>query len=98
ASAQNAAIEHGHPELLPEHLLAALLTQPESIASAIVQKAGATPKGLLEAVNRRIDALPRAQGGSEPSLSRRLRDLLTAAWKETSAQQDEYTSAGHVLL
>jgi len=96
-AAQNAAIARGNPELLPEHMLVALLEQPDGVAPAIIAKAGGK-ESLKSAVNRRIEGLPRAQGGAEPSLSRRLRDVLTQTWKETEDLKDEYSSAEHVLL
>ena len=38
------------------------------------------------------------QGGAEPALGRRMRDVLTQTWKETEELKDEYSSAEHVLL
>ncbi|MEY4579725.1 MAG: hypothetical protein RL701_4428, partial [Pseudomonadota bacterium] len=95
--AQNAAIQRGNPELLPEHLLVALLEQADGVTPAIVSKAGGKDT-LKAALIKRIEALPRAQGGAEPTLSRRLRELLTQTWKETEELKDEYSSAEHVLL
>jgi ATP-dependent Clp protease ATP-binding subunit ClpB len=96
-SAQNAATQRGNPELLPEHLLVAMLEQSDGVAPAIIAKAGGSDS-IKSAIGRRIDALPRAQGGAEPTLSRRLREVLTQAWKETEDLKDEYSSAEHVLL
>jgi ATP-dependent Clp protease ATP-binding subunit ClpB len=97
-TAQNRASERGNPELLPEHLLAALLEQSDGVAPALVGKAGANTAALTSGLQKRLDALPRVQGGAEPALSRRLRDLLTQTWKETQDLKDEYSSAEHVLL
>jgi ATP-dependent Clp protease ATP-binding subunit ClpB len=97
-AAQTAAAERGHPELYPEHLLGALLEQPEGVAAAIVEKAGADASRLATAAREKLDRMPKVQGGAEPALSRRLREVLTAAWKETQDHKDEYTSAEHVLL
>ncbi|HEX7478489.1 MAG TPA: ATP-dependent chaperone ClpB [Polyangiales bacterium] len=97
-AAQNDATERGNPELLPEHLLAALLAQADGVTSALITKAGGKGSALVAALGKRLDALPRVQGGAEPSLSRRLRELLTQTWKETQDLKDEYSSAEHVLL
>jgi ATP-dependent Clp protease ATP-binding subunit ClpB len=96
-AAQNVAAQRGNPELLPEHMLLSLLDQSDGVAPAILAKAGGKDS-LKAAVTKRIEALPRVQGGSEPSLSRRLREVLTQTWKETEELKDEYSSAEHVLL
>jgi len=98
AAAQQDAAERTNPELLTEHLLHALLSQSEGVATAIVRKAGVADKPLLDAVSARLEAAPRVQGGAEPALSRRLRETLGNAWKQTEKLGDEYTSAEHVLL
>ncbi len=97
-AAQNDATERGNPELQPEHLLVALLEQADGVAPALVSKAGGKDRALVSALDKRLEALPKVQGGAEPSLSRRLRELLTQTWKETQDLKDEYSSAEHVLL
>ncbi|MCS6800193.1 MAG: AAA family ATPase, partial [Myxococcota bacterium] len=97
-AAVEAATSAGHPELLPEHLLLALFEQREGLATPLAQKAGADVGALTGELRERVGRLPRVTGGAEPGLGRRLRELLTAAWKETEALKDEYTSAEHVLL
>ncbi len=97
-SAQQKATERGSPELSPEHFLLALLQQTDGIAAALIGKAGGNLGTLQSALEKRLEAYPRVQGGAEPSLSRRLRELLTQTWKETQDLKDEYSSAEHVLL
>ena len=97
-SAQQKATEDGHAELQPEHLLIALLGDPEAVAAAIVKKVGGDPSRLREVASAKLSKLSTVQGGAEPALSRRLRSVLGDAWKETEALKDEYTSAEHVLV
>ncbi|HKP56671.1 MAG TPA: ATP-dependent chaperone ClpB [Polyangiales bacterium] len=97
-AAQNDATSRGNPELLPEHFLVALLEQADGVAPALLSKAGVDVGATKNALRRRLEALPRVQGGAEPALSRRLRDLLTQTWKETQDLKDEYSSAEHALL
>jgi ATP-dependent Clp protease ATP-binding subunit ClpB len=97
-AAQNEATQRGNPELLPEHFLVALLEQADGVAPALISKAGGNETALKAALRKRLDALPRVQGGAEPALSRRLRETLTQTWKETQDLKDEYSSAEHVLL
>ncbi len=97
-AAQQNATDRGNPEVYPEHLMLELLGQADGLAPAILEKAGADLQGLIRAEGAILDKMPKVAGGSEPGISRRLRDLLTAAWKETESLKDEYTSAEHVLL
>ena len=97
-AAQSLAAERGNPELYPEHLLVAMLDQQESLAGAILEKAGVNARQVAQAAESRIASMPTVDGGgAEPALSRRLRDVMTRAWTQTESLKDEYTSAEHVL-
>ncbi|MCG8555341.1 MAG: ATP-dependent chaperone ClpB [Proteobacteria bacterium] len=97
-AAQDQATRRANPELVPEHLMAALLEQPDGVAAPLLEKAGVAPESLAQKLKEEIERLPRAQGGAEPALSRSLHELLTRAWAETEKLKDEYTSAEHILL
>jgi ATP-dependent Clp protease ATP-binding subunit ClpB len=97
-AAQNEASQRGNPELLPEHLLLALIEQADGIAPALISKAGGNDTAIRATLRKRLEALPRVQGGADPALSRRLRELLTKTWDITQELKDEYSSAEHVLL
>src|SRR5690242_14565667 len=90
-AAQNDATARGNPELQPEHVLLALLEQDGGVAKPILDKAGIESRALAAELQKRLDALPKVQGGAEPSLSRRVRELLTRTWKETEDLKDEYS-------
>jgi ATP-dependent Clp protease ATP-binding subunit ClpB len=96
--AQNDAIARGNPELLPEHFALALLEQDGGVARPVLEKAGVDARAFAAELKKKTESMTKVQGGAEPSLSRRLRELLTRAWKETEDLKDEYTSAEHVLL
>ncbi len=98
AEAQRYAERHGNPELLPEHLLAALLEQKDGAVPALFRKAGAELATLAAELQTEIDKFPRAHGGTEPSLSRRMRDLLAKAEDEAKALKDDYVSVEHLCL
>jgi ATP-dependent Clp protease ATP-binding subunit ClpB len=98
AGAQQEATTRGNPELYPEHLLLALLAQQDGVAGATLQKAGVDPHRIRTEIESQLARMPRVQGGSEPNISRRFREVLGAAWAETEALNDEYTSAEHVFL
>jgi ATP-dependent Clp protease ATP-binding subunit ClpB len=97
-AAQQRAMQAGHPELVPEHLLSALLSAEGGVTSPIVQKAGIDARALREAFERTLGKLPTVKGGAEPALARRLSRLMTEAWTQTEKLKDEYTSAEHILL
>ena len=97
-AAQQTATEDGNPEVYPEHLLLQMLAQKDGLATPILKKAAADVVTIAEFASAHLSKMPKVKGGAEPGISRRLRDVLTQAWKETEALKDEYTSAEHVLL
>ena len=98
SDAHDRARKAGHAELTPEHLLAALLDQPEGIAPAVLGKARVDVERLSMQVSRELARLPSVRGGSEPFLSRRLRKVLDDAEEAAEAARDEYVSTEHLLL
>ncbi len=103
--AQEIANKKGQAELLPEHVLLALLTQEGGVASALLNKLAASgavitpPAQLVEKLERHVDQMPRASGGSlDVGLSRRAKDLIEQAEREAERMKDEYTSTEHLLL
>src|SRR5215210_1248255 len=80
--AQTLADREGHPEITPEHLLLTLVEQRDGIVPSIVTKMNADAAALASAVRTEIGRLPRAQGGSQPSLSARLRQVTNDAEAE----------------
>ena len=98
AASQSEAVRRGNPELTPEHLMVALLQQEGGVVSAVIQKAGGDPRAALSEFERAVDKLPRVSGGAEPSISRRLNNVLQKCEDETKALKDEFTSVEHMLL
>jgi ATP-dependent Clp protease ATP-binding subunit ClpB len=97
--AQRLATGLGQQEILPEHLLAALLDQPEGIVPPILQKLGANPAAVRAAVERDLERLPKVGGASGGEyLSQRLRAVLDAAAAAAEQLKDEYVSTEHVLM
>jgi len=96
--AQQLADREGHPEMAPEHLLLTLLEQRDGIVPEIVRKMNADPAALSAAVKSEMDKLPRAHGGSQVTMSARLRQVTTAAEDEAERLKDEYVSTEHLLV
>jgi len=98
--ANEIASEHGNPELLPVHLLAALIEDKEGIVPPILEKIGAGPQVLLNEAYKEIDRLPKVsgEGANQASMSPALNQLIERAFKEASNFKDEYVSTEHLLL
>jgi len=94
------ASEHGNPELLPLHVLAALLEDKEGIILPLLEKIGIGPQAVLSETYREIDRLPKVSGGgaAQVTLSKAANDLLERAFKEAANFKDEYVSTEHLLL
>src|SRR4051794_28995725 len=93
------AASRNHTETQPEHLLLALLEQPESVVLPVLRKLGANPDGIRRELNAALDQLPTITAGArDPGTSRELMDILRAAEREAGKLRDEYISTEHVLL
>ena len=93
------ASEHGNPELLPLHLLAALLEDKEGIVPPVLEKIGIGPQTVLNELYQAMDRLPKISGAAaQPSLSQTANQLLDQAFKEADTFKDEYVSTEHLLL
>src|SRR5436309_15337026 len=92
-AAQELAARRGHPELLPEHVLAALLAQEGGLPSSLLRKLGVDPASIAATISRALDQLPSAQGGGlDVGFSRRGKELIERAERQADAFKDEYTS------
>jgi ATP-dependent Clp protease ATP-binding subunit ClpB len=97
--ANQLASEHGNPELLPLHLLAALLEDKEAIVPPVLEKIGIGPQAVLNEIYDAMNRLPKVSGAStQASLSQAANQLLDRAFKEADTFKDEYVSTEHLLL
>jgi ATP-dependent Clp protease ATP-binding subunit ClpB len=93
------ASEHGNPEVLPLHLLTALLEDQEGIVPPILEKIGIGPQSVLTEIYQDVERLPKVSGGAaQPALSQSANQLLDLAFKEAGNFKDEYVSTEHLLL
>jgi ATP-dependent Clp protease ATP-binding subunit ClpB len=97
--ANDLASAHGNPELLPIHLLAALLEDKEGIVPPVLDKIGIGPQAVLGDLYRDIEKLPKVSGGAaQAAISSAANKLLEQAFKEAANFKDEYVSTEHLLL
>ncbi|HEY4032621.1 MAG TPA: ATP-dependent chaperone ClpB [Ktedonobacteraceae bacterium] len=96
--ADEAAREHNHNYVEPDHVLDALLAQEGGVVQQIIQKAEGNILTAKHIIETEIEGMPRVYGGSVPSISPRLRKVLENAWNEMKNFKDEYLSVEHLLL
>jgi ATP-dependent Clp protease ATP-binding subunit ClpB len=97
--ANELAAEHGNPELMPVHLLAALVEDKEGIVPPVLEKIGIGPQAILHDTYEQIDRLPKVSGGAtQATPSAALNKMLEQAFKEAANFKDEYVSTEHLLL
>src|SRR5205085_1947033 len=98
-AAQESAAQTNHPEISNEHLLLALLQQPEGLVRPLLEKIGVTPKNVEDALTMDLSRRANVHGGhAGPGIGRELTSTLNAAEQEMARMKDEYTSAEHYLL
>jgi ATP-dependent Clp protease ATP-binding subunit ClpB len=98
SAATTQATAAGQAEITPTHVLAAILAQPEGIATPILRTLGVDPTALARTFGERLAKLPRSVGGMQPSMSRALHDGLEEATALASEMGDEYLSVEHLLV
>jgi ATP-dependent Clp protease ATP-binding subunit ClpB len=97
--AQGSAAENGNPEVLPLHLMAALLEDKEGVVLPVLEKVCVAVPSLLGAVDAAIAKLPKVQGAAQqPGMSSALTKVLDGAFKEAENFKDDYVSTEHLLL
>jgi len=97
--ANELASEHGNPELVPLHMLAALVEDKEGIVPPVLEKIGVGPQAILNDTYQSIDRLPKVSGGAaQATLSPAANQLLERAFKQADNLKDEYVSTEHLLL
>ncbi|MCX5682715.1 MAG: ATP-dependent chaperone ClpB [Planctomycetota bacterium] len=100
--AQNRAVRSGHQEVDVEHLLAALVAQPEGLLPRLFGKMDVHAEAFLAALERDLARRPQTSGpGAEPGkvyFTRRLSETLVRAEDEAKRLKDEYVSVEHIVL
>jgi ATP-dependent Clp protease ATP-binding subunit ClpB len=100
--AQALAVRRNHQGVDVEHVLAALLAEPEGLASALLTGAGIAPTAVREQIEGELNRIPQVSGpgagAQQAYLTQRLVRLLTQAEDEAKALKDEYVSVEHIVL
>ncbi|HET9184252.1 MAG TPA: ATP-dependent chaperone ClpB [Candidatus Angelobacter sp.] len=98
--ANEIASQHGNPEMLPVHLLAALVQDREGIIAPVLTRLGANPAQVEAQVMQAIERLPKVSGGGamQATLSSGMQKILDQSFKEADKFKDEFVSTEHLLL
>jgi len=97
-NAQDLASRQKNPQLEPEHLLSAMLTETEGIAGAILQKMGVAPGQVVSEITRAGERLPKVSQPDQVYVSTQTKKVLDAAFAEAAKMKDQYVSIEHILL
>ena len=101
-AAQTKAIRYGHIEIDGEHLLIALLDQPEGLVPRLFMKMDVPVDSFKRELEKDLESRPRVSGpGIEAGkiyVTQRLNHILIAAEDEAKRLRDEYVSVEHILL
>ena len=86
-------------EITAEHLLLALLRQPDGLARPILEQLNVDVQSVENQLEAALVQRPKVTGGAvDQHLGNELRSLLNEAETEMSRLKDEYVSVEHVLL
>ncbi len=101
-AAQALALRCQHTEVDVEHLLVALLEQPEGLIPRLLSKMDLNLNGLKAEVLRELDKKPQVKGAQtevgKVYLTQRLNNVLLRALDEAQKLKDAYITAEHLLL
>ncbi len=99
ATAQELASDRANSQVEEEHLLLALLDQPEGITPTLLEKTGVNLVTLRSENETLLRRLATVYGGvSQPAISAELRSTLVRAHEIMADMHDEYVSVEHLLL
>ena len=87
-----------NPELTPDHLLAAMARQDDTLTPAVLQKLGLAPLMVRNKADEAVAKLPKAYGGDDPRMNRELTALFDTAERHRKDLKDDYLSVEHLLL
>ena len=96
-SAIELAERNQHQQVEPEHLLVAMLDQPEGIIKPVLGKLAVNTPVLLNDLQAAIGRFPQVKGGQQ-YFSPRLTQIFTTAQKQAEKMSDEFISTEHLLL
>jgi len=97
--AQELTSESNHSQIEPEHLLLALLQQPDGVVPQVVSKLSSSVQALQRQVEAELEKRAKVYGAvSQPGIGQALQNVLTRAEAQAQSMHDEYVSTEHLLM
>ena len=98
AAAIDQAKALSNPELTPDHLMAAMMRQDDTIVPAVLAKLGLAPLMVRNKADEAVQRLPKAYGGDDPRMNRELNNIVQNAETYQKDLKDDFLSVEHLLL
>ena len=98
--AQETALEFGHQELRPLHILYALVNQENGLIPSLLQKMNVSMDLVQNQLDQTLHSIPSVSGpgAQQPYPSRDFSRILIAAKNKAEEMKDEYISVEHLFL
>jgi len=98
--AQETALEYGHQEIRPVHLLYALVHQEDGLVPSLLKKMNADTAKIETSIEKELSAIPSVSGpgAQQPYSSRDFSQILVTAKNKASEMKDEFISVEHLFL
>ena len=87
-----------HQEVDCEHLLTALIQQPDGLVRPLLEKLGLQPDDLFRQLDEDLHRRPQVHGAAETFLSKSLKQVLDSAQSHADKLKDQFVSTEHLLL
>jgi len=99
-AASEIAVSYSNQQIDNPHLLAAIIQDPDSLASSLIKKITGSTDIIRVKVLSLIEKLPKVSGTTSANiyLSNGLQKVFDEAQKEASRLKDEFLSIEHILL
>ncbi|MEY2580564.1 MAG: ATP-dependent Clp protease ATP-binding subunit ClpB [Ilumatobacteraceae bacterium] len=98
AAAIDQAKALSNPELTPDHLMAAMMRQEDTIVPAVLAKLGLAPLMVRNKADEAVQRLPKAYGTDDPRMNRELNNVVQNAEQYQKDLKDDFLSVEHLLL
>ena len=98
AAALDQAKALSNPEITPDHVMAAIARQDDTIVPAVLSKLGLAPLMVRNQADEAVAKLPKAYGGEEPRMNRELNNVFDNAERYRKDFKDDFLSVEHLML
>ena len=98
-AAQTIAVRDGNPQITPDHLLKALLDDPEGLAAGLIGRAGGDAKTALLRTDAALAKLPKVSGSgaTQPQMTPALSRVLDQAEQVAKKAGDSFVTVERAL-